>query len=173
MVKQAVYIVASLMAAAFVLSGCSSSNGDAQVAALSEVSIREAVQEPDPQGAAEAVLATLKDRSYEQLDSGELEQYIGISASDTEDFVAFYSDATSGLCDIVFIKPAKGKRDHLREALFTYKEARKSEFENYDILDSSRIAENAVVLDQGDYLVLLMLPDNEAAQDIIDEYLPL
>lgn len=143
-----------------------------QVAALADVSVREATIFADPEAAVNAIYETLEDRKLEVLSVRDLCDYLDIEASSLLSSYAVYSDFKSGLCDVIVIEPREGERDKLREALYGYKERRIEEFRNYDVLNSYSIAQDAIVYDQGDYLVLLMLPDNEAAQQIVDEYIP-
>lgn len=100
-----------------------------------------------------------------------------------EDCVQTYdgriSDPTGGLADVLILRPLDGEtdgranRDVVHDTLRIYQDTRIREFENYDILDALSIATNAEVFVQGDYVILLMLPDNESARSIIDQYIPL
>ena len=49
---------------------------------------------------------------------------------------------------------------------------RAKEFENYDVYDAHQIAQDAVIYEQGGYLIMLMLADTDAARDVIDQYIP-
>lgn len=46
------------------------------------------------------------------------------------------------------------------------------EFVNYDVYNSSAIAENAVIFERGGYVVMLMLEDNDSARRIVERYIP-
>ena len=124
-----------------------------------------------PGNAAEAIYALFPDASAAQLDAERLEKLTGIA--DPPEFEAYYSDAKYGLADLIIIAVDADTRDSVRESLYRYKENRIAEFANYDILNSYAIAQGAVLYDHGEYLVLLMLPDNAGAQQIIDQYIPL
>lgn len=163
-------VVLALVAAA-ALTGCMGPVKNAQAAAVSEIYIQ-TVTESDPEGAAEAIYETLEDRSVERLTMKGVQDILDVESAQYEEFAAYYSNAKNGLCDVVFIKAKEATRDKVREQLYAYKDKRVEEFRNYDILDAFSIAQNAVVYDQGEYVVLLMLPDNEAAQEIIDDYIP-
>ena len=52
------------------------------------------------------------------------------------------------------------------------KDDRIREFVNYDVYNSSAIAENAVIFERGGYVVMLMLEDNDSARRIIERYIP-
>ena len=44
--------------------------------------------------------------------------------------------------------------------------------EEYDVLGSHRIAEEAQIYQYGSYLIMLMLEDNSAAAEIVQRYIP-
>lgn len=155
------------------LSGCASQpEEEAAAAATYPVSSESKLTAADPSGAVKAVYATLKEHKEEKLNAETAEEIVGISSSEVVELHAYVSDVKYGLCDIIIAKPLTSNRDDVREYLYKYKEQRIREFENYDILNAYSIAQNAVVYDQGDYVILLMLEDNEAAKVIIDEYIP-
>lgn len=60
----------------------------------------------------------------------------------------------------------------VRDALEQVKLNRAKEFENYDVYDAHQIAQDAVIYEQGGYLIMLMLADTDAARDVIDQYIP-
>lgn len=135
--------------------------------------VRETVLFADPEGAAEAIYSMMSSApSLTQVDTSELSKVLGVEPEDVEDALVYTSDPKDGLCDLAMILPVEGASDNVREALMQYRALRAEEFRNYDILGSYDIASNAVVFNQGDYVVLLMLPDNEEAQDILDQYMP-
>jgi Archaea-specific RecJ-like exonuclease, contains DnaJ-type Zn finger domain len=182
--RQACIGLAALLALGL-LCGCQSAlaSPNAKTAAIpaAEVSNAFAEQTPaasaslpadaSPGDAAEAIYALFPDTAATQLTAERLEALTGIAGA--PDFAAYYSDAKYGLADLMIVAVDDDTRESVRDLLYRYKETRVAEFENYDILDSFAIAQGTVVYDQGDYLVLLMLPDNAAAQQIIDQYIPL
>lgn len=163
--------MAAMLLLALPLTACQN-NDNAQAAALSEVSIRATVEAADPEAAAAAIYETLPEREVTLLDDDELLELVGIDPDSITDYLAYYSDASSGLSDMIFIIPKSNNRDQIREQLYAYQAVRAESFRNYDILNAYSIASGAIVYDQGDYLILLMLPDNEAAQELIDNYIP-
>lgn len=152
--------------------------GDYEQAEQEEINTITA-EEADPQKAIEEVYVVLPEARTEELSAGLFEEYFPELVEKTEMFVGKISDPTAGLADMIIIRPATDEenaptiRQTVHEALLNYQETRVREFENYDILDSLTIATEAQVFTQGDYEVLLMLPDNDAAREIIDRYLPL
>lgn len=137
-----------------------------------EVSIREVSEKADPQKAISSIYATLEEYSAESLEEEEAEELMGLKASMIQETFAYYSDPCAGLADIVIVKPYAVSRDKIREALYAYKTSRVQEFENYNILGAHDIAQEAIIYDQGEYVILLMLADNDAAKLIVDQYIP-
>ena len=155
------------------LAGCQRQT--APVDMVGAVSIREAVTIADPQTAVDRIYETLPESRTEPLDAATFADLFPDLGEVVEEYYGAISDPNGGLADVVIVKPrsASDNRETVREALRAYQEKRIREFENYDILNALTIATDAQVVDQGDYVLLLMLPDNEAAQEIIDQYLPL
>ena len=130
------------------------------------------VQQPDPERAVEAIYQSLEGGSIDRVSGEELDEVFGLAPYMVVEAVAYVSDVTAGLRDIAIIMPAPNYEEQAREALNQYAAARAASFRNYDILGSYSIASGAVVFNQGDHLVMLMLPDNDAAREILDQYLP-
>ena len=126
----------------------------------------------DPQRAVEAIHQSLETARVEKVAIEDFDQVFGIAPYMVVDAVAYVSDPVGGLCDVVIVFPARGMTDQVREALNQYTTLRADSFRNYDILNSYYIASNAIVFEQGDFVVMLMLPDNTAGREIIDLYLP-
>ncbi|MCL2068560.1 MAG: DUF4358 domain-containing protein [Oscillospiraceae bacterium] len=100
-------------------------------------------------------------------------EIIGITSLPAAEIYARYSDPRGGLADVVIIKPEEESMVEVREALYRYRDRRVAELENFDVLGSLDIAQNAVIFEHGEYVVLLMTPDNDAAQMIISQFMPL
>jgi len=138
-----------------------------------ETSVRETVAAPEPQKAVDAIYASLNEYKANPVTAWQIEELLGIGESDIDDFYGKISDPTGGLVDVLILLPKSEKREDVRLSLSKYRERRMAEFENYDILDAYPISQNAVIYDQGDYIIMLMLADNDAARRMIDEYIPL
>jgi len=171
--------VAAVIIAA--LSACSGSPQDDAAESIevraaimnANATVKETVLVADPEGAVEAVYRELGENSkLNNIEAGQLEEAMGVYERDIISFIAYTSDAKYGLCDIAIIEPREGKMEAVREALMQYRTQRTEQFRNFDILNAYSIASGAVVFSQGDYVIMLMFPDNEAAQEILDRYLP-
>jgi hypothetical protein len=138
-----------------------------------DASMKETVLVADPAGAVEEIYGGISGEPVlTELDPEGLEGVMGISPFQVMSSVAYTSDPCGGLCDVAIVEPAEGQVDAVREALIEYGVQRADSFKNYDILGAYDIASNARVYSQGDFVIMLMLPDNEAAVGIIDRYLP-
>ena len=155
------------------LAGCSGAAVQTADVSLGEVSIREAVIVASPQDAVAEVYAALPDARVEALDIAKFYSLFPDLTGLVYSYYGCVSDVNGGLADLMLLAPKEGERETVRNALLSYQEARIKEFESYDILDAFEIAKAALVYDQGDYIILTMLPDNEAAQNIIDLHIPL
>jgi len=144
----------------------------ASIAARGAMLEEDGLQTADPEGAAGAIYGLLENASTERVSQSQLEEVFGLEPHMIVDAVAYLSDVTGGLCDIAIVRPAPGMGEQVREALSQYAVARAASFRNYDILGAYDIATNAAVFSQGEFIILLMLPDNEAAREIIDQYIP-
>jgi len=140
--------------------------------AATEGAIGEPVKILDPQSAVAALYETLGNGNTERVDQDRLYEVFGLDPDIIVSAVAYVSDVTGGLRDVAIVEPAPGKADQVREALNQYRMTRAASFRNYDILNSYSIATNAAVFYQGDYVVMLMFPDNDAARVILDQYIP-
>lgn len=165
--------------AAFMLCATTACNDDGQSAEDEQQINTVSAEDADPERAVAEVYATLPDARAEELTEERFAEYFPDLADITEMYAGKISDPVGGLADVIIIRPvadeenAQTVRQTVHDALLSYQETRVREFENYDILDSLTIATEAQVFAQGDYEVLLMLPDNDAAREIIDRYLPL
>lgn len=161
-----------------VLAGCNKSKNEDPISlkAMRVASEKEALIEANPTLAVDAVYEAVEDSQggYDawELSEEEFRKITGISEEEALEVVAFYSNPKSVLADVFIIKPYPSLRENVRGKLMNYRETRMREFENFDILDAYAIAKGAVVYDQGEYLVMLMVKDNETAQEQIDLYIP-
>lgn len=126
----------------------------------------------DPEAAMLEIYEDIDIQDVELLLIEDIEETLGITRESLEDYCMVTTSGRFGLADVIILKPVESKREDIRQALLLYREKRITEFEKYDIKDSTRISREAVIYGQGDYLILLMLDDNAAAEKIIDKYIP-
>jgi hypothetical protein len=133
---------------------------------------RAAVETADPQTAVDAIYGSLEAYQAEPISEFRTEEQLGLAPEHVAGCYGKISDANDGLADIVIILPEEGHSEDVHIAMSKYKEKRMAEFEDYDILDAYSISQNAAIYDQGDYVVMLMLADVEAARELVDYYMP-
>lgn len=163
--------ILSLALILMIFPGCAKREAVVAVA-LDEASIKEAVVVAQPQKAVDKIYESLTAKA-ESIVAARIKDRLGIERAHVVECYGKISDPNEGLADVAIILPEELKREDVRLALSKYKESRMAEFENYDILDAYSIAQNAVIYDQGEYVIMLMLADNDSARKIIDENIPL
>lgn len=155
-----------------ILTGCATKTQSTAVE-TNGTAVKAAVKVAKPQDAVDAIYASLSAYKAVSLRYFDLEESLEIDAAGVTEYYGKISDQNEGLADVIILLPKEQERESIRLALGKYKEKRMASFENYDILDAYSISQNAVIYEQGGYLILLMLLDNDAARQIIDEYIPL
>ncbi len=166
--KYIIFILASIIATS--LFGCGSSRGSQAVMTGAQAS--NTVEVADPQTAVYEIYDSLGAYSAEDITEESLED-LGIDESHVVECYGKISNPNDGLADVAIILPVEEYREEVHLALSKYKEKRMDEFENYDILDAYSISQSAVIYDQGEYVIMLMLADVEDARDIVDQFIPL
>ncbi len=131
------------------------------------------ITEADPQAAIDEIYADfertngLRNASYL-----EVEDVMGFDLDTIEEYYIRYMETDYGASDVYIIKPKKGQEETVRQAMKDWQEARIRTFIGYDIYNSTSISENALIFQRGDYLVMLMLDDNDSARSIVEKYIP-
>ena len=125
----------------------------------------------DPEGALEEIYADIDIKEIETADDN-LMQSLGFDLWNVEEYYVRYSSGRYGLADVFILRPFHNDYDSVRESLETVKLDRIRKTEDYDILGSHRIAQEAQIYQYGSYLIMLMLEDNTAAAEIIQRYIP-
>lgn len=160
-------------------SACSSQPQEVQssheeiVVMAANVSPVPAPQVADPQAAVTEVYAGIESYSAEDMTTVKLSEVSGVIDLYVYQVYGCFSDPNGGLADMIIAKPYAGYVTETKEALYKYISRRTSEFESYDVLDSFDISKSAIVYEQGDYVIMLMLKDNDDAQSVIDKYIPI
>lgn len=132
-----------------------------------------ALTEADPQTALEEIYA-LQERSGGLVDATDeiMTDVMGFDLELIEEYYVRYMETDFGCSDVYIIKAAEDQQEAVRQAMKNWQESRIRAFNGYDIYDSSSISENGVIFQRGEYLVLLMLEDNDAARAVIEQYIP-
>lgn len=170
-------ILAALLALAMVFCFCGCGSDEEKLP--NEEQIAESQQEMehpngDPQKALDEIYAQLVDRSTGLMNATykEVEDVMGFDLETIDEFYIRYMETDYGASDVYIIKPKKGQEDTVRQAMKNWQESRIRSFTGYDIYNSTEISENAVIFQRGEYLVMLMLEDNDTARSILEQYIP-
>ncbi len=135
--------------------------------------VEEQITEADPQAALEDIYANF-DRETGLLNANykDMTDVMGFDMAQIEEYHVRYMQTDFGASDVYIIKPKDGQDDAVRQDMKDWQEARIRSFNGYDIYNSTQISENAIIFQRGDYLVMLMLEDNDSARAIIEKYIP-
>lgn len=102
----------------------------------------------------------------------EIEEVLRLSLSNIDDAYIRYSSGSFGLADLYVIKPASARLYELKRELEDLRLRRVEEFEQYDVYDALSIAQSAEVVEVGNYVVLLMMSDEEHALELLKPIIP-
>ncbi len=127
----------------------------------------------DPAAALDAIYADLSVKKLKDADSQDLKTFFQLDTSMLESFHVRYTSGKYGLSNVFILKPKSGYADDIKVQLQTIQENLMEEFKQFDVNNSYSIAQSAEIYNHGDYVIMLMLADNEAAREILDAYLPL
>lgn len=177
-------ILALLLAAMLcvgMLTGCSAL--DTSLPSIEEqqtTKTRKKTRTASPQKAIEQIYQELGKRiGLVEPTAEQLETVVGLDPEDVKEAYVRYVEGDFGADDVYIILPKEGKnedgesyREHVLAQLKERKDSRTREFANYDVYNSTEIAENAVIFERGGYVVMLMLEDNESARRIVERYIP-
>lgn len=153
---------------------------------------RKKVDVPDPDNEASIVYASSEpedlsdviDLIYADIDMkdqinatyDDLSDVFHLDMTLVEDYSARYTSGRYGVADAAIIKLRNpedtAEKEAVTHALEQRRDDRIAEFENYDVHDAFRIAKEAEVISRGNYMILLMLADIDAARTIILENIP-
>ncbi len=131
------------------------------------------ITKAEPKTALKEIYAQL-DRSTGLVDANDdiVSDVMGFDLETIEEYHIRYMETDFGASDVYIIKPIDGELETVREAMKTWQESRIRSFSGYDIYNSTEISENAVIFTRGEYLIMLMLEDNDTARGIIETYIP-
>lgn len=112
-----------------------------------------------------------KVEGIKQAKDDEMEDIFGFDISIIDEYYVRYSSKNYGLADVFVIKTSEDNEQQVFETLTKIKDDRVQEFENYIIYDSLNIAKNAEIYTKGDYVIMLMIENQDDAKKLIDSFL--
>ncbi|MCI8649511.1 MAG: DUF4358 domain-containing protein [Anaerotruncus sp.] len=125
-----------------------------------------------PQEALDEIYHSVTVKDVKDADDDVLENKFRMHLERLDDYYVRYASGRYGVANVFILEPTEGMIDLVREKLFEIKTNLINEFQSYDIYNSYQIAQDAQIFEQGDYVIMLMLDDNDAAREIIDQYIP-
>ena len=158
--KQFVSIVAMVFAV-LVIGGCGASSGDPATTQS------QPAQEANPAGAIEKIYETIEMRGLVDAQDEDVTDRFQMNLENIESYNIRYSLGRFGVADTFIIKPAEGKESDVWDDLAAVKNARIEEFEKYDILGAYEISKDAEIYTRGDYVIMVMHQDNDAAKKLL------
>ena len=102
----------------------------------------------------------------------EIEEVLRLIPSNIDDAYIRNSSGSYGLAELYVIKPASDRLYELKRELEDLRLRRVEEFEQYDVYDALSIAQSAEVVEVGNYVVLLMMSDEEHAMELLKPIIP-
>ncbi|MEG1869739.1 MAG: DUF4358 domain-containing protein [Oscillospiraceae bacterium] len=123
-------------------------------------------------GALDEIYRNCKVKGISDVDDKELTELLHFNLDDIDAYDIRYSKDGYGVMDTYIIKPYPENVANVKLQLESRLDDLTREYENYDIYNSYSRCENAVIFEQGDYLILLVMDDNDAAKEIINKYIP-
>ncbi len=163
-------LLALVLALAMCACGVSEEKHDSETDTEEQKTIRTVA---DPKGALKEIYSNLERKTgLVDADDSIVSDVMGFDLESIDEYHIRYMETDYGASDVYIIKPTEGEEETVREAMKEWQESRIRAFSGYDIYNSTAISENAMIFRRGNYLVMLMLEDNEAARRIIDEYIP-
>ena len=143
-------------------------------------SIETRVAQANPKKALEVIYSQLGKRTgLIEPTEEQLTSEVGLNMEDVQRAFVRYVDGNFGADDVYIILPKDGEdengnshRDNVLSTLRERRDDRIREFQNYDVYNSSAIAQGALLFERGGYVVMLMLEDNDSARAIIEKYIP-
>lgn len=146
-----------------ILVGCSSNNDTPSSTPESSVDIN-------------AVISEIFDREdapnfLDDLTKESLQQTMNISSDMYDEMAGKIGNGRFSIEDALIIKPVDGQKDAIIEALNQHKKNRMNTFEQYNVQGDFEKSKNALIYEQGDYVIMLLLDDNIKAKEIINKYI--
>lgn len=139
---------------------------------LGDPALEEAPKQADPKTAIDIISDHINVKGVEFADDTVMEEKFFFDLDDIDEYYVLYSSGRYGVADVYIVKPKTDKMPSVRETLEQVKINRVNEFEDYNVYDSLRIANDAEIFEQQEFLIMLMVPDEEFARKTINQFIP-
>lgn len=107
----------------------------------------------------------------EKAKKEDMEDIFGFDMTYIDEYYVRYSAKNYGLSDIFVIKTDEDHQQDVFETLTKIKEDRVEQFQNYIIYDSLDIAKKAEIYTKGDYVIMIMVKNQDGAKVLLDNFL--
>jgi len=101
------------------------------------------------------------------IDESQLESILGLKKDDVEEYIIKMPMAIVSAESYMVIKPAKGKKDTVKDAMKTYLENQEQQWSTY-LPDQYELVKGRLEKEIGDYLVYIISKDNNRVLDAIE-----
>lgn len=160
--------------------GCKEETQEPAPAGTAERTQARTSKTPRPESAMKEIYTGMSDRiGLVEPSKNQVRDVVGLNLEDVEAYYIRYVEGDFGASDVYIIKPkdgvdeeGKSHKDNVTNALKERKDSRIREFSNYDVYNSTKISEDAIIFDRGGYVIMLMMEDNDAARAVIERYIP-
>lgn len=167
------WLLALVMALTFTACGRSGAEAETAETENNQLEAKTVSTVADPEAALEEIYAQLtRGTGLVDADDETVSDVMGFDLETIEEYWIRYMETDFGASDVYIIKPVEGQQDTVRKDMKEWQESRIRAFSGYDIYNSTEISENAVIFTRGDYLVMLMLEDNDGARSIVEAFIP-
>ncbi len=138
----------------------------------SETTVEETVTSAAPDEIIKEVYYTIEIAGIEEATPERLELDFGISPDTYRNVWGRYSDGRFGVADLIIMQAYTGGEEEVMSALQSIKSTRISTFQNYDVFNSLEISSDGVVLESGEYFILIMMENQDEVAKIVEDFLP-
>ncbi len=125
----------------------------------------------DPKKALDEIYKNVDIKGVEDGDKKFVTETLNIDKSYFEKYYIKKTDGKFGVADIYIIKPTQGNSDKIIKAFTAFRDQRALQFKDYNIYNSYEITQNAKIITRGDYIIMMMIEDYDAAEEILKQYI--
>ncbi len=124
--------------------------------------------EPDAHELADEIISGQQTGEFDEADGDMISILFGLDVEDFSDCAVFYSKEPAS-ADIVIIFKSENKEnlESVKEILEEFRNSRIEDFKGYAPEEAAKLDESKVII-KGKYTILTVMPDNEAAQKVIN-----
>ncbi len=124
--------------------------------------------EPDAHELADKIISGQSAGEFDEADGDMISILFGLDVNDFSDYAVYYSkEPASADIVVIFKSDKKETLDSAKDILEEFRKSRVEDFKGYAPEEAAKL-EEAKVITKGKYDILAVMPDNEAAQKVIN-----